>query len=303
MPIKIAIIAEIEPLLADLLQRDPRFEVAIRTAGPLEQRIGDAEIAVARTMNRITRAVLESVPRLRVLAQGTSGIDNIDLDTARERGVEILSLPGVNANAVAELVIGLIISMTRTVPLYTREVASGIWRRDDCTTRHELPHYSLGIVGHGNVGSRLSRLATAFGMRPRAYDPYITDFGAAGRVDSLEELLATSDIVTLHVPLTNETRRMIAERQLQTMRRGSFLISTARGEVLDLEAALAALASGHLGGLAVDVFDPEPPRRTFPDDPRLILTPHIGGGTFEAKHDAVELLYRKIVEWVEEKRN
>ncbi len=269
----------------------------------MEERIGDAEIAVTRTVNRITRAVLSAVPRLRVIAQGTSGLDNIDLAAASERGIDILTLPGVNANAVAELVIGIVIAMTRTVPLYTRQVTSGIWRREDCTTRHELRHYSLGIVGHGNVGSRVSRMATAFGMKPHAYDPYIADFGAATPVDSLEQLLANSDIVTLHVPLTDETRGMIGERQLRRMRRGSFLINAARGEVLDLDAALAALASDHLGGLAVDVFDREPPQRAFPDDPRLVLTPHIGGGTFEAKRDAAELLYARIVEWAERNRN
>lgn len=299
MPRKLSIIADVEPALVEHLRSDARFDVAIRTAGPLAERIGDAEIAVTRTMNGITRAVLSGAPRLRAIAQGTSGIDNIDVDAARERGIEILTLPGVNANAVAELVVGLVISMTRTVPLYTRQVAHGSWNRDDCTTRHELRHYALGIVGHGNVGSRVSRMAATFGMRPRAYDPYITEFGAAGRVASLDELLATSDIVTLHVPLTDETRGMIGERQLQTMRRGAFLINAARGEVLDLDAALAALASGQLGGLAIDVFGHEPPERTFPDDPRLILTPHIGGGTWEAKHDAAELLYRKIVEWAD----
>lgn len=297
MPVKIAIVSDVEPLLIDRLQRDARFDVAIRTSGPLAERVGDAEIAVTRTINAVTRDVLTSAPRLRVIAQGTSGIDNIDVGAASDRGIEILSLPGVNANAVAELVMGLIITMTRTVPLYSHQVATGIWSRSDATTRHELRHYALGIVGHGNVGSRLSRLATAFGMRPRACDPYIADFGAAERVASLDELLATSDIVTLHVPLTEETRRMIAAPQLQAMRRGAFLINAARGEVLDLDVALASLASNHLGGLAVDVFDPEPPQRHFPDDPRLIVTPHIGGGTFEAKRDAAELLYAKIVDW------
>lgn len=283
--------------MIDRLQRDARFAVAIRNSGPLEERIGDAEIIVSRTINRLTREVLAGARDLRVIAQGTSGIDNIDTEAAGERGIEILSLPGVNANAVAELVIGLMIAMTRTVPLYNRQVSTGIWNRSDLTTRHEMRHHVPGIIGHGNVGSRVSRLARAFGMKPRAYDPYISDFGAAERVATLDELLTTSDIVTLHVPLTDETRQMIAAPQIRAMHRGAFLINASRGEVLDLDAALAALASNHLGGLAVDVFEPEPPQRKFPDDPRLILTPHVGGGTFEAKNDAAELLYAKIVEW------
>ncbi len=299
MPKKVVAIASVEPLLIQRLQSDPRFDLAIRTSGPVVERVHDAEILVTRTISRITREVIGAAPRLELIAQGTSGLDNIDLDAARERGVAVVNLPGVNANAVAELVIGLVLSLTRTVPVYSREVASGIWQRDDCADRHEMRHYSIGIVGHGNVGSRVSRLATSFGMKPRAYDPYITDFGAAERVATLDELLATSDIVTLHVPLTDETRRMIGAREIGRMRRGAYLVNTARGEVLDLEAALTRLNDGHLAGLAIDVFDEEPPQRTFPDHRRLILSPHIAGCTFEAKRDASELLYAKIREWVD----
>jgi D-3-phosphoglycerate dehydrogenase len=302
MPKKVVIVSDVEPWLIERLRNDPRFDIDIRTTGPLESRVGGAEIVVTRTVNRITAAVIAAAPHLQAIAQGTSGVDNIDAAAAAARGVEILSLPGVNANAVAELIIGMIVGMTRTLPAYSREVASGSWRRADCATRHEMRHYALGIVGHGNVGSRVSRLATAFGMRPRAYDPYIRDFGAAERVATLDELLATSDIVTLHVPLTDETRTMIGNRELRRMRRGSFLINAARGEVLDLDAALAALASGHLDGLAVDVFDPEPPQRSFPDDSRLILTPHIAGCTYEAKRDAAGLLYEAIVRFTEGER-
>lgn len=296
---RVVVVAPVEPLLIERLRGDSRFDVAIRTEGPVEERLRDAEIIVTRTITDVTRELIDAAPLLQLIAQGTSGIDNIDVAAAAERGIDVVSLPGVNANAVAELVMGIIISATRTVAAYSRQVASGVWRRDDCATRHEMRHYALGIVGHGNVGSRVSRLAAAFGMKPRAYDPYISEFGAAERVATLDELVATSDVLTLHVPLTDETRMMIAAGEIRRMRRGSFLINAARGEVLDLDAALAALASDHLGGLAVDVFDDEPPQRTYPDDPRLILTPHIAGCTFEAKRDASELLYAKICEWAE----
>jgi (S)-sulfolactate dehydrogenase len=140
-------------------------------------------------------------------------------------------------------------------------------------------------------------------MTVRALDPYLSDadFAARGalRVGSLPELLAMSELVTLHVPLTPETRRMIAAPELASMRSGTILINASRGEVLDLDAALDALARKQLGGLAVDVFDPEPPQRTFPDDPLLILTPHIAGCTWEAKNNAAGLLYERIVGWAE----
>src|SRR4029077_532178 len=233
-----------------------------------------------------------------LIAQGTSGTDNIDAVAARERGIAIVNLPGENANAVAELVIGFIVALTRTVPASTHELVAGVWNRYDCSTRHELSHFSLGIIGLGEVGRRVARLANVFGMRVQAFDPYIsdTDFAErqASRVRSFDELLRTSDIVTLHVPLTAETRRMIAAPQLAAMRTGTILINAARGEVLDQKAALAALAANRIGGLALDVFDPEPPSTGFPDDPRLILTPHIGGGTCEAKAAIGAKLYQKI---------
>ena len=268
----------------------------VRSEEELIQTIGDAEILVTRTYVRVTPRVIGAAPRLELIAQGTSGVDNIDLAAARARGIEVLNLPGEIANAVAELVIGCIIALTRTVPFYTREVAAGRWTRDDCATRHEMRHYRLGIVGFGQVGSRVARLSRAFGMTPRAYDPYIGDFPE--RVASLDELLRTSDIVTMHVPLTEETRHMIDPR---TLREGAILINAARGEVIDQRAALAALAANHLAGLALDVFDTEPPATSFPDDPRLILTPHVGGCTHECKTAIVEKLYRKIVEHVESK--
>jgi D-3-phosphoglycerate dehydrogenase len=235
--------------------------------------------------------VIAAAPRLEMIAQGTSGLDNIDLQAARAREIDIVNLPGENANAVAELVIGCILALTRTVPFYTREVAAGRWPRHDCATRHEMRHYRLGIVGFGQVGSRVGNLARAFGMCPRAYDPYIGEFPE--RVATLEELIAASDIVTMHVPLNEETRRMIDPR---TLPKGTILINAARGEVIDQQAALDALASNHLAGLALDVFDSEPPTHPFPDDPRLILTPHVAGCSHECKTAIGEKLYRRIVD-------
>jgi phosphoglycerate dehydrogenase-like enzyme len=279
---RVFIAAEVERALIDAIQADPRFSI-INT-------LADAEVLITRTTNRVDRAMLDAAPRLELIAQGTSGIDNIDAGAVHERGIALVHLPGVNANAVAELVIGHIIALTRTVPHYSREMSRGVWNRSDCATRHELRHYVLGIVGLGNVGSRLARLASALGMNVVAYDPYVPE----ARCSSLDELLAQADIVTLHVPLTDETRGMIGERELRSMKRGAILINAARGEVLDVDAALRALASDHLVGLALDVFDLEPPRREWPDDPRLILTPHVAGCTAEAKEAAARMLYERI---------
>jgi D-3-phosphoglycerate dehydrogenase len=293
---KLVVAADIDRSLDERARGDARFEIIrrpVRTEEELAGIVGDAHILATRAYNRVTRRVLDAAPHLELIVQGTSGIDNVDLEAARERGIRVVHMPGVNANAVAELVIGYIIAMTRTVPFYTRELARGAFPRDDCATRHELRHFRLGIVGLGNVGSLVAKYARAFDMTVHAYDPYV----AEALVPSLDELLASCDILTLHVPLTEETRKMIGAAEIAKLARGSYLINAARGEVLDQQAALDALQNDHLGGLALDVFDPEPPAGPLPDDPRLILTPHVGGCSFEVKTTVGGRLFEKVAEF------
>ncbi|MBV8518302.1 MAG: phosphoglycerate dehydrogenase [Acidobacteria bacterium] len=298
---RLLIAADIDRSLDARAEADGRFVVTrnpVRTEDELARIVGDAQVLVTRAYNKVSRRVLDAAPNLELIAQGTSGIDNIDADAVRERGIRVLHMPGVNADAVAELVLGFMISLTRTVPCYTREVVRGAWPREDCATRHELHHHRLGIVGLGNVGLRVARLARVFGMDVRAFDPYLSDADFvernAARAATLDELLASSDILTLHVPLSPETRRIVGARELARLPRGAYVINASRGEVLDQRAALDALAANALAGLALDVFDPEPPEGGFPDDPRLILTPHVGGCTFEVKSDVGGRLFKKI---------
>ena len=295
------IAADVDPQLAELVRADQRFDVRVqpvRTEDELAGIVGGAHVIVTRTYNRVTSRVIDAAPDLEVIAQATSGVDNIDAEAARARGIEVISLPGENANAVAELVIGSILALTRTVPFYTQELRAGRWVREDCATRHEMRYHTLGIVGLGEVGRRVARLAGAFGMTVLALDPFIADADfeerGAQRVQSLGALIEACDILTLHVPLTAETRRLIDGSVLARLRPGTILINAARGEVLDETAAFDALARNHLGGLALDVFEEEPPRRAFPADPRLILTPHIGGCTHECRSSLSEKLFAKI---------
>jgi phosphoglycerate dehydrogenase-like enzyme len=298
---RLLIAADVDRSLLARAHADGRFAIVdrpVKSEDELASIVGDCEILVTRSYNRVSKRVIDVAPSLELIAQGTSGTDNIDMEAAKARGVAVINMPGENANAVAELVIAFMISLTRTVPAYEREMRAGIWGRDDCATRHELRAHRLGIIGLGQVGMRVSRLAAAFGMRVTAYDPYINDddFVARGAVrsDSLDALLRASDIITLHVPFTTETRSMIGANEIASMPRGSIVINAARGEVLDVDAALTALSRNALGGLALDVYDPEPPTRTWPDDPRLILTPHIAGCTTEAKSAIGAKLYEKI---------
>jgi D-3-phosphoglycerate dehydrogenase len=298
---RLLIAADVDRSLLTRAHADGRFEIVdrpVKSEDELVAIVGDCEILVTRSYNRVTKRVIDAARKLELIAQGTSGTDNIDMQAARDRGIAVINMPGENANAVAELVIGFMIALTRTVPMYDRSMRAGIWARDDCATRHELRHHRLGIVGLGQVGMRVARLARAFGMSVAAFDPYITDDEftqrGAARVPSLDALLRSSDILTLHVPFTPETRAMIGAGELAALPPGVIVINAARGEVLDLDAALDALSRNTLGGLALDVYDPEPPIRSWPDDSRLILTPHVAGCTTEAKSAIGAKLYEKI---------
>lgn len=302
--LRVFVAADVDPIAIALLRADDRFALDYSPAyreEDLVARIPAADILVTRYHNAVTRRVLEHATRLKAVVQGTSGLDNIDLTFANERGIEVIGIPGENANAVAELVISHMVSLTRTVSSYDRMVRSGGWQRADCATRRELRGYRIGIVGLGRVGGRVATLATAFGCAPAAYDPYITDNvfreRQARRVTTLDELLTTSDILTAHVPLTGETAGMIGARELAALPRGSFVLNSCRGAVVSLDPLLEAIESGQIAGAALDVFDNEPPLRAWPDDPRLILTPHIAGCTKEAKESIGRATYRKICEF------
>lgn len=302
--IPVFVAADVDPVAIQLIGSDARFALDFTPSydeDDLVARIGAAQVLVTRYHNAVTRRVLERATSLRAIVQGTSGLDNIDLAFAAERGIEVIGIPGENANAVAELVISHMIALTRTVPSYDRMVRAGEWQRADCASRRELRGYRIGIVGLGRVGGRVARLATAFGCDPVAYDPYITDEDfrerQARRVTTLDELLASSDILTMHVPLTDETRGMIGARELAMLPRGAFVLNTCRGPVVELDPVFAAMHDGRVAGAALDVYEPEPPRRSWPDDPRLILTPHIAGCTKEAKESIGRATYRKICEF------
>ena len=302
---RLLIAADVDESLRTRAHADGRFEIIdhpVKTEAELASIVDVCDILVTRSYNRVSKRVIDAASHLELIAQGTSGTDNIDVEAARQRGIAVLNMPGENANAVAELVIGFMIALTRTVPQYDREMRTGQWTRDGCASRHELRHYRLGIVGLGQVGMRVSRLAAAFGMRVAAFDPYISDqdFADRGavRANSLQALLRDADILTLHVPFTPETRTLIGAKELALLPSGAIWT---RGEVLDTDAALDALDRNALGGLAIDVYDPEPPTRSWLDDPRLILTPHVAGCTTEAKSAIGAKLYEKIVAFYERK--
>jgi len=225
----------------------------------------------------VTAAVLDAGP-LRVVVRFGSGTDNVDLEAAGRRGVRVAATPGANARSVAELTIGLLLALARHLVLHDREIRSGSWSRH---TGIELAGRRLGVVGYGAVGRQVAAIAAALGMEVVATDPAVPD--ADVPLVDLETLLASSDAVTLHVPLADDTRAMIGATQLDRMRPQALLVNTSRGGLVDEPALAQALAAGRLGGAAFDTFEREPPQGS----PLLALdsfiaSSHAGAATVEA---------------------
>jgi D-3-phosphoglycerate dehydrogenase / 2-oxoglutarate reductase len=238
----------------------------------------------------VTAAVLDAGP-LRVVVRFGSGTDNIDLAAARSRGVRVSSTPGANARSVAELTIGLLLALARHLVLHDREVRSGSWSRH---TGIELAGRRLGVVGYGAVGREVAGIAGALGMEVVATDPAVRD--ADVPLVDLETLLASSDAVTLHVPLTDDTRGMIGAAQLDRMRPQALLVNASRSGLVDQHALAQALAAGRLGGAAFDTFEREPhgasPLLALDN---FIASPHAGAATVEAATRAGVAAVRELL--------
>ena len=240
-----------------------------------------------------------------------AGTNHIDLEYARELGIRVQNAPGINCNAVAELVISKMIDLSRFTMEANQEVQQeGIWNKYKYTG-HELGGHVLGIIGLGKIGSRVAELARAFNMKVAAYDPYV-DAAAmkekgADKAETLEELCAISDYISLHTPLTGETRGMISEKEFAQMKDGAILINCARGGVVDEAAAKAALLSGKLAGFSTDVLVNELAGKGLGDNARLeselfgvrgfTASPHIGGSTHEAYDGIGEHIVGKVAEF------
>jgi D-3-phosphoglycerate dehydrogenase len=242
--------------------------------------------AVVPGLNPITRPMMEKAPHLLIIAAHGVGYNNVDIAAADELGILVTNIPGANSDAVAEFAFGFMLTLIRFFPQVWEEMKKGGWRLPGLWGT-ELRGKTLGIIGLGQIGSRVSKLGKAFGMKVLAFDPYISDpsFREAGaEAAEKDKVIFQADFLTLHTPLTAETRKMIAGRELSLMKPTAFLINTARGGVVDESALLAALDGGKICGAAIDVFEKEPPEdRALARHPRVITAPHIAGLTNEAR--------------------
>lgn len=252
-------------------------------ANPTEQDFARAEGAIVRAEFLLDTAAFFRLKNLKVAARTGVGVDRVDVEEATRKGVAILITPGANSNAVAEGTMAQVLHLAKRLGELTNLMRESRWSEREDFPLGDLENSVLGLVGFGRIGQRVSTLAEAFGMKVIAFDPLV-DVPTQYRVDSLDELLAKSNYLSIHVPLTEQTRNLIGERELGLMPHQSILVNCSRGGIVNLDAAYEALISGKLGGLGLDSFDPEPPvhHRVF-DLPNVVLTPHVMGLSERAK--------------------
>jgi len=268
-------------------------------------RLADTNVLGIRSRTTVTAELLDALPDLTVIGCFSVGTNQVDLESARARGVPVFNAPFSNTRSVAELTIGEIVMLLRRILPRSASAHAGGWDKS-ATGAFEVRGKILGIVGYGNIGSQLSNLAEAMGMRVVFHD--LTDklrHGNTEPVDSLETLLAVSDVVSLHVPETPATHGLMNAARIRAMKPGAYLINNSRGTVVDLEALAGALREGRLGGAAIDVFPVEPTSNAerfvspLQGLANVILTPHIGGSTEEAQDRIGAEVARKLVEYAQ----
>ena len=284
----------------DQLALGPGIDVDYRptiTRDELLSTVAGYDALIIRSRTKVDREVLERASGLKLVARPGTGLDNVDTEYAKAKGVAVVNSPESLVEAVAEHVVLLMLALSRKLVAADASTKAGRWEKNSLMGR-ELRGKVLGIVGLGRIGKRIAEIARTLGMSVLFYDviaippDVVSALGA--RVVSLDELFTSSDYITLHVPMTKETAHMVNESRLAQMKQSAFLMNTSRGGVIDEEALSAALREGRLGGAALDVFEKEPPSGSILTAPNTILTPHIGGQTEEAQSNAIVVIGEKV---------
>ena len=268
------------------------------TADELLKVVGEYDAVIVRGRTKVTAAVFDAAPNLKAVGRAGVGVDNIDLHAAKQHKVTVVNSPLATTVAVAELTMGLMLSLVREIPRADTALKSGKWLKKELEGA-ELYEKTLGIIGYGRIGQTVAKRAIAFDMRIVAFDPLrpteeVCQDGCEPL--TLEGLLAKSDFITLHTPLTDQTRGMLGADQFAIMKDGVYLVDAARGGVVDENALLDALNSGKVAGAALDVFAVEPQGATpLVNHPRVIGTPHVGAQTVEAQQRAANDIATEVV--------
>ncbi len=281
----------VSPRTVEELTRGGGIEAVVQTGLKEEALLAIVDrfsAIVVRSQTKITKRVLEAATKLRAVGRAGVGVDNVDVETATRRGVIVMNTPDGNTISTAEHAFSLLVSTARNIPQAHASMAGGQWDRK-AFEGVELYGKTLGVLGMGRIGTEVARRAIAFGMNVLAYDPYLSASRARSLqvelVEQLDDLLPRADFITLHMPLTAETRHMLGAERLAKCRRGIRIVNAARGGLIDETALAAALASGQVAAAALDVYEQEPPAADFAlrKAPHLTMTPHLGASTAEAQ--------------------
>ncbi len=293
---------QVNPILNKILEENGlkiSYEPEI-TPDQIKEKIGEFNIVIVRSRTKLTKELIENANNCKIIARVGVGLDNIDLDAAKAKNIRVINAVEGAMNAVAEQVLGLMLSLARNIPRADREIRNGNWLKKELMGT-ELKGKYLGIVGLGNIGKRLGRLAKALNMNIIGYDVIPIDEEFSKEVGlmktDLDTLLQSSDYVSLHVPLLDSTYHLINAEKLSSMKKTACIINTSRGGVVDEEALYDVLKNGNLGGAALDVFEKEPATdNKLVSLPNVVMTPHIGAQTKEAQSLAANVIAEKIIQ-------
>jgi D-3-phosphoglycerate dehydrogenase / 2-oxoglutarate reductase len=281
----------ISPKGVELLEEGGQLLVDVKTGLKEKELVAiaaDYSALVVRSQTKITANVIDAAKRLKAIGRAGVGVDNVDVDAATRRGVIVMNTPGGNTVSTAEHAFSLLVSIARSIPQAHASVKDGKWDRKSFEGV-ELQGKTIGIIGMGRIGTEIARRAIAFGMRPVAYDPYLSPSRARSLqvelFEELDEVLAQADFLTMHMPLTAETKHLINAERIAKMKRTVRIVNCARGGLIDEQALYEALKSGQVAAAALDVYETEPPPADYPlrSLPNIVFTPHLGASTAEAQ--------------------
>ena len=292
----------VNPTLKEILEKNGlkvTYEPEI-TPEQIAEKIGNFQVVVVRGRTKLSRELIEKADKCKIIARVGVGLDNIDEEAAKEKNIRVINAVEGATTAVAELVIGLMLSMAREIPRADREIRNGNWIKKELAGS-ELKGKYLGIIGLGNIGKRLGRLTRALNMNIIGYDVVPIDEEFSKEVGlmkaDLDTLLSSADYVSLHVPLLDSTHHMINAEKLKLMKNTARIINTSRGGVIDEEALYNSLKEGNIAGAALDVFEVEPATgNRLTTLPNFIATPHMGAQTKEAQLLAANIIAEKIIQ-------
>ncbi len=275
-----------------------QFDVDVEPNGDLAERIGDYDAIVIRSATKVTAELLERAERLKVIGRAGVGVDNVDVEAATRRGIVVANAPESTVVSAAEHAVGLLVALARNIPQAHQALKEGRWERSRWGGI-ELAGKTLGLLGFGRIGQQVARRAVGLGMRAVAYDPFVARdrFRELGveRLDSMEDVLAQSEFLTLHLPLGPETRGIIGRDAFARMRDGVRIVNAARGELVDEEGLVEAVRSGKVAGAALDVFSTEPYSGPLLELENVIVTPHLAASTEEAQDRAGVIVAEQVV--------